>query len=336
MKKLVEQWCESYPFTNEEKEIFLKPENSIYFDWINEIEYDHMKKMFLARLPYSKIDKNNCEISFDVSETSIINKIKDEFVDDDTIVITTDQEHPSVLKMVQSCKNYYIMKYQVEVIWMQYNDLIDKIKDFKKVVVIINGVKVATGEFTPQLFFIKLKNILRNKKSIIILDDAQGMFLHKRDYSIFDYVFGTCHAMIDAYDAGICISIGNNKPLGTKAYAIGLNYLYSLDLILARIDKLNIFSNIMEEYFYDKIVEQKLFNLDNTIHSRRVPYLFDLDDKLKIFTETQMELLNKHKISVDGFGTQQHTLRFRGHQYLDQPELLLKGLDIIQTILENV
>ena len=337
MKKIVEQWCKEKPFTDEEKQIFWKPENPSDFNDVSDVnEYIKMKNEFIKRLPFSQLSQDNCEITFDVSETSLINKVKEEFVDNNTLIITSDQEHPSVTDMVKSCPNYYIMQYLTEIISLDYSKLMDKIKNFEKIVVIINGVKVCSGEFTPQLFFIRLKELLKNKQSIIILDDAQGIFLHSRDYSIYDYVFGTCHAVVDSYDAGICFSIGSNKPLGNKAYKVGLNYLAGLDKVLCRMDKMGIFSSIMEDYFYNRILEKKLFNIDNSLHTTTVPYLFNLEDKNKIFTEEQSNLLiEKYKIAVDGIGTSRQMLRFRAQQYLDQPELLLKGLSIIDDILDN-
>jgi len=42
-------------------------------------------------------------------------------------------------------------------------------------------------------------------KPICVLDDVQEMFIINRDYSQFDYIVGTIHAIIPRYDTGILI-----------------------------------------------------------------------------------------------------------------------------------
>lgn len=336
-------WCNTKPFTKEEKDVFYQfSVKAFEHAPIKDSKYIESKRLFLEKyLPFSKLNPSNCEITVDQTETLLINKVKEKLVDENTLVVSSDQEHPSVENMVKSCSHYYIMNYVKEITMLNYSKLMEVAKDYNKIVFIINGIKVQSGAISPQIFFTKLRQIFANKDITLILDDAQGLILTPRDYSIFDYVLATCHAIVTYYNAGLCISIGKckDKPLGVyNSYVID-GYSEGLNPVVSRMDKMNCFKLVLDNYFYESIVSSKLYITNNLdiIKSPTALYIFNLEDKHKIFSDSHNQLLKQFEIGIDGnaSGAGRRYLRMRGQQFLDSPDNLLKGLKVIDEILNN-
>jgi len=86
--------------------------------------------------------------------------------------------------------------------------LVCKIRRYKRVFLYAIGTTCGDGVITPTSLFRQIQAIVRsaNVELISVLDAVQELFLFDRDYSCFDYVIGTAHALVPEYDTGIVIS----------------------------------------------------------------------------------------------------------------------------------
>ncbi len=205
------------------------------FNSVNQKEYSLIKN----RLTFSNSD--NKYISFDSCATNIIDGLFKEYVDDDTLVLTTDSEHDSVIKNIKKCSNtdYVIKNFSLN------KEALEKCKHFKKVFVYTIGTYCATGLIVSDIFFEEIKKFLVKNKidHIFILDAVQEMFLLPRDYSMFDYVIGTAHALIPNYNMGILLSREKFERYPSDGVLSEFDYLLSL------LPDLSNFNNLMRMNF---------------------------------------------------------------------------------------
>ncbi len=355
MENIINWWNNLDPLTSEEKDLLSKclchvkndrlEKTKMVKDFesmglLNDVpltssEEDFIKLTdeFFSRMPNCNCTHLNKDLSFNSSCTAFINMLFDRLVDNDTLIITSDNEHPSLKKKIEEYPNKMILNHYTDI--RQYN--IDKIiresVKYKEVFVYIIGTRNDTGEITPQDFFIELKKafIKNNIKHTIVLDDVQGMFVVPRDYSMFDYVLGTGHAMVNNYDLGIMIS--NSYFGGYKAYNWGKDYLERLDILLKRQNKMNIFKQLLEQYY-----SKELDKNSNRAYAQRLstPFIFYMKLENKIVSEEVTKLLSKINLLLPA-NTHSPTMffRLRSHWFLLDNTLLPKCIKVIRYILDN-
>ena len=195
--------------------------------------------LILERLKFNNISKFN--LSFDSCATNIINELFDKYVDDETLVLTTDSEHDSVLNNLKKCKNTDIIISHLTL----NKSALERCRGFKKVFVYIIGTYCATGFIVADSFLKTIKSYLttNNIKHTLVLDAVQEMFLFPRDYSMFDYVIGTAHALIPNYNMGILLSKEERKSYPDKGTLLEFNSLLSM------LPDLSNFNNLMRMNF---------------------------------------------------------------------------------------
>jgi cysteine sulfinate desulfinase/cysteine desulfurase-like protein len=145
-------------------------------------------------------------VSFDESATKIIDRLFTQYVNDDTLVITSSSEHPSVYNNLQKCK--HVLKLFSVCGYNSTVHLEDEMKKFKNVFVYVIGLSSGDNFYCSNEWFSRLKSALlaMGKSHIFTIDAVQELFLLPRDYSMFDYVIGTAHAIIPSYDIGMVMS----------------------------------------------------------------------------------------------------------------------------------
>lgn len=259
-----------------------------YTSKLNNNEYDTI---------YSRLNKNhiadNHVMSFDACATNIINNLFNMYVDDDTLVVTTDSEHHSVINNTNKCKHHqYIIKN-----FMINNDVLANIKKYKKVFVYIIGTFCGSGLVIPDAYLMKIKQSLvkNGVEHIFVLDAVQEMFMIPRDYSIFDYVIGTAHAIIPNLNFGILLS---KKDYDKKLYP-NSNLLSTYVRCLEILPDITYFSSIMGMNFGYLLGS----NLKMT---SGVPYLFNIGNS----EGTLKPLINKKDLLVQNRGY--YSINFRG------------------------
>ena len=327
---ILDWWIQYQPLNEEEKKI-LTTDRVLDYKEVVDSKYQELCKQYFDRMLFSNINCNNRKLTFSNQATDFINQLFDKYVDDETLVITTNGEHDNVYKKSNECKNVLILNYKTDIKGYNLFKIRNKISDFKKVFVYIVGVQISSGEITPQLFLEELKKILvkNNKQHIMVCDDVHGMFFLPRDYTIFDYVIGTGHGFISAYNVGMLVS--KNGDLGYKAYNWGIGYLKAIDTLLTRKDKMKLFTPVLEEYFSEYIAMSNFSLLETTS-----PHIFSLKTTGLNFPQSLFDTLKDYKVRLEGIGQPYTLIRLRAQEMIIQPELVMKGLKILNGYLKII
>lgn len=272
----------------------------------------------ISKLPQAKILKDY-HLSFDSCATNIIQQLFDKYVDDDTLILTTEIEHFKVNEILSNYKNVLkiikpnLVNFDLIGNFKEDIDLSVIISNYKKVFVFCVGVHSNTGIVNHQNLFIRLKQLFNslNKESVFVLDAVQEMFMLPRDYSLFDYVIGTAHVLFPNFNLGICLSKDNDF----RNYLINAEYFNTLLTILDK--HKDIFANysyILTDNF------QYLQNYGIKLHNH-LPYIFAIETD----DEALVDYVKHHNKDKS-----KHIIRFRAMEYLftkDQQELMFTKLN---------
>lgn len=299
---------------------------------ISKGEYDELVQSFFFLMPFCNITSRDHTITFENCCTDFIKQIFKDEVDENTFVISTQYEHPSVKEELKNCKNVLTLNYD-NLFRKQdiLSTIIKKAKNYKKVFVYIIGTQTFTGQITPQQFLVDLKETFIKNKIIhkIALDDVHGMFMYPRDYSIFDYILYTAHAIIPNYNMGMLIS--KNGKYGKKSFNAGAEYIIILNELLQHKKELTYFKNIMTECFYD-FLKYPCCNL----FTYTVNHIFALALTNLEFEKTDFDILDEYGIVIPEHKAYEGFLRIRFQEFLLQDkEKMVEGLVLAKRILKK-
>lgn len=281
----------------------------------------------------SNIDSSTNCLKFSECATDFIKKLFQTYVDDNTLVLSSSDEHDNVKECISNVKNKLILDYHNDVMKLNIRKIENELNKYKKVFVYIIGTQISTGEITPQEFFIQLKKRFeeRHIEHIIVLDDVHGMFLFPRDYRLFDFVLFTAHALVKGYDMGLlCCKRSLDFDYGYSMCNWAREYWIMLQLILERKDKLFMFKSVMENYFSDLIVTGNFMSL-----TRTSPHIFSMLVKNVHFPKLVCDKLNEYKIRIENTGEKTY-VRFRAQHYIQKPELLIEGVEKFRVTIDEL
>lgn len=293
--------------------------------------YKNMVDDYFDMLEYSNISSDNHTITFDTCGTNLINELFKKYVNDDTLVISTSYEHNSVQEILNSIDNKIILntddlkKHNISSI-MNYN------KPFKNAFVYIIGTQISTGEITPQDFFVKIKDYFLNNniEHTIVIDDVHGMFFIPRDYSLFDYVLYTAHAILPDYNMGMLIS--KHGDIGEKIYNWGNDYLKKLYKIKEKIYYYRWFRNILLDYFYEFISSGECIPYNQT-----VDHIFAMETNGLMFTEKNYNKLKEYGITISEHKNYKNFIRIRFQEFIEQDvDIAIEGLKFTKKLLNQL
>lgn len=287
--------------------------------------------LYFDLMPNCNISSNEYELRFDKCATNHIEYLFNNHVSEDTLVISSSDEHSSVKKCLKRCKNKYIFNYNEEVMNIDLSNLKKIIHGYKKVFVYIIGTQISTGQITPQLFFEELINLLVENSIdyIITLDDVHGMFLFPRDYRLFDYVIYTAHALIEDFDMGLLVK---KKEIscytGISMCDWANEYLEMLKVILKRKEKLFMFRTVMEDNFSNLLKNDSFETL-----TRTSPHIFSILIKNLYFSDSVCKILKSYGIRIENSGKKTFA-RFRAQSYIKDPTLIVDGINKFMSIID--
>jgi len=335
-KDILKWWIDQDPLSSEELKLVSSyaPENN-WNSVKSMLDWD-LDQQLIDRCPFNNL-QGDFTVSISKCATDIINWLFDTFVEEDTLVVSSKDEHESTRANFKKCNNLYL----VDTLRMRHSDvsgIIQESKKYKKVFIYIIGTHISSGEVTPNSFFINLKKeLFKNKiQHIMVLDDVQGMYLVPRDYSIFDYIVGTAHSLVIHFNAGILIYRKGLPSCGIDRCLNPLDkYLNCLDIVLSRRKKLFQFQSVMAE------VCQKWISLEDKFKRSEysVPNVFSMVTNQSGFTLEHHEIFRKHYIHLDGADVSNYkniTIRFRAQEFLAESSMLLDGLDKLDILLEEI
>lgn len=265
----------------------------------------------------------------------LINKVCEAYIDDNTLVLTTEQEHSSVKSALKNVKHCLVLN--VCDLYKE-NTLINILNTYKdtncdKIFLLMAGTLPGTFEVINQEFFIELRNNLskNNIPSIFILDDCQGCGFVFRDYNIFDGILATGHVFIPGFDMGIFFT-KLDKKLGYYNKT-GLKHLIEkISIILKTRDKAMQFNTLLSEYF-----KNELNNLGFEKFNNQAPHKFAFKLENTTFTQKQYDDLIKYKVRLGDSDTYITNISIRCHEMMIQsPEKVLTGLKQTKSLLKKI
>lgn len=296
-------------------------------------QYKTLCQNFFDLMPFCNITSNDYTITFENSGTDFIKQIFLNETDNETLIISTKHEHNSVVNELEKCQHTYLLDYTTDILCVEktISFLSKIIKNYKKVFVYIIGTQISTGQITSQYFLFKLKELLVKQKIShkILLDDVHGMFMHPRDYSLFDYILYTAHAIIPQYNLGLLIS--KEGKYGKKAFDIGREYYELLKELLKNKQDLFLFKSILTEYF-SEFLQYSCCDL----YTNSVNHIFALYLKNIIFEKDVYDELDNYGIVIPEKQTNENFIRIRFQEFLVQePQHAIEGLNLINTLLKR-
>ena len=324
MNDMIDWWVNLNPLTEEEKMSLnqYRLEEKIFES--DEV-YDNLVQEYFNRMPYCNLTSKDYTITIHNSGTDFINELFDRMVDDETLIIYSDAEHPNVLKKVSEYKNQLKLHFDDDILKLNTSKIINESKKYKKVFLYIIGTQISSGIVTPQIFFTKLKQffISHNIEHTFVLDDVHGMFFVPRDYSIFDYILYTCHANISSYDMGLLIS--RNSDFGEKIYNQLYQYFNMINIVLKRKDKIFLFYDVMREFFSPYLATDNFDLVTNNTH-----HLFAIKTNNLLYNSKIHDILGKLYIRLEGFDNNINYILIRNGRFIKNPEHLKKGLQLLE------
>lgn len=331
-EQLLDWWINKDKLTDDEQRIakMRRPE-----DIVNSFNYNNIIDEYFRLMPCCNLTSDTHKIEVAPTARELITKLFTHCVDDDTLIIYSSSEHQSVVENVNRFKHSLSITTD-EIQQLNFSNILREIKNYKKVFVYIIGTEISTGRIIPQKFYTRIKQILvnNNKEHVIVSDDVHGMFITPRDYSIFDYIIGTAHALVVGYNMGIIITKKENPEFGIIATNWLEEYLKPLNVVLSRKEKLydfyKVISMYLEDYVYDKRTKL-LPNITPNIFALRIPKTI-ISEKLRL-------QLREYQIKVEGYNvdnTQHCFIRMRGQQFITDSSYLKPGLELLKGYLDFV
>ena len=303
--------------------------------------FDTISDMLKSRLP-NFIHNFNHQLTTSQCATNLIKGIFDKLYNDDTIILSTMQEHINVLNIFQN-KNVKYYDFEVDSYSAIISKCITDVKSYnnKRIIIYMSGTQIKTGTVISDIFFEYLKNELTkiSKYVILILDDVQGMFMIPRNYSIYDLIIGTAHSLVEGYDTGL-LWYRSNKLFDKMSEEIGIreplwipNYLVLLDIMIRRRSDIVDFNVLMRNYF-DDILKMNNFK----IYKNQAYHIFSFDTNKLPFTKQMKNMFNdKYRIqidSIDGSHRPQTSIRIRAQEVIKYSDTIIEGIDKLKMIIE--
>lgn len=291
--------------------------------------YNILLNRYFKILAKNKISSKTHDITFDDSASNLIDKLFKTYVDDNTLVVTSSHEHPSVVRNLEKCKNVFYIDVFDKVKTLDIQKLSEDISRYNKVFVYMIGTHVMNGCDTDYTYFKIVKKLSKTKKCIMVLDECQAMFVKNKSYKMFDYIVGTGHALIPRHNLGILINKRCNLALGYRKYFKGLSFIKQVEIMLKDEICLNSFNKIMRCYYKPFVKHNEKYEFSG---NNKTGYLFHISKKNGKFLQQDRDYLYQNfKVDIDDL----QSIRFRASVFITKPWLLLKSVETVNKILEN-
>lgn len=342
MNKLTKWWLNYKELDNDKYRMVNRtcPELGI----VEPDNWEYFEQQVRLRIPFGETLTNH-QLYIETSATKLIDSLFDKYMDDDTLLITSVVEHEAVENNV--VKHNRVEKDHVKLHYVngikdfnlqQVKEAIMQ-KHYKRAFVYVIGTQITTGEVTPQEFYVKIREYLESKgiEVILTIDDVHGMYLVPRDYTIFDYVISTSHALVRRWDMGILWS-KTNEDFGKKYVNWVACYLRCLDIVLDRQDKLAQFSYVMKEEFSKQLAGCTYLQYI----SDSVPHIFSIrvECPAKLaYTREMWQDMADHEVRIEtkNYDTDNiFYIRMRGAQYITFPGLLPDAVHMVNSLLDRI
>ena len=281
---ILQQWKSRFIFSTYEQSMLFNNDITISKENRNKVfnckQIDSLQVRFFNHILYSNVSANYHKVSFDICASNIIDILFDFYASNDTLILTTQSEHPSVVNNLNKCKNIIYINDMDSLI-----DIQNKLSAYKNVLLYICATPALSTNIIPNSIVENIQMICKNaKKTIIsILDDVQGFFLYPRSYDIYDYVIGTAHAIIPGFNLGFVISKKDDSLFNMHSETYENMFIDRLDHILKYKSLLYQYSMVLTQYYSILQYYDNKFKLYNEI-----PFKFFIIDQGKIDAERNL------------------------------------------------
>lgn len=342
MNNLTEWWKDYQALTEQELEAINQhcPHQERLED---KARWEKSENVLRELVPMANTLKNH-NLYVEENATSFINYLFDKYLDDETLLVTSTVEHDSVRKAViehgRKDKDHICFRYFQGIDSLNLSPIIEALqnKTYKRVFVYIIGTQITTGEWTPQKFYSKLKEYVEHKglEIIMVIDDVHGLYLLPRDYSIFDYVISTAHALIRNWDMGLMWS-KTPETYGGKYYNWLETYNELLKLMLDKQIKLSYFSQVMKEEFMEYLSIPFIELIPDS-----VPHIFSLKIHCQpkfAYTQELWQQFADNEVRLETMDYDNDNLfyiRMRGSQFITFPNMVERAIELTKQLLNKV
>lgn len=326
MQGIVDWWKNYLPLTENEKILYepsRKPLDGEFSQTLNDRFMSHL----IGNVPQDYL------VRMSSCATNLIDELFAKYVDDDTLVVSTDLEHPNVRENLKKVPHLLTLKVNdctfqnQEAIAQVLNEAINH----KRVFLYFIGMTNQGLSETSMMFHAKLKTLLTKTgiEHVYVYDDVQGMFYLPRDYSIFDFVIGTAHAAVHKFELGFILYRQSFKgwvpgEFSRKGLAL---YLPALETVLMRREKVNIFDYVLRAY-YSRFPQVRFDQPVATFRSVfTAPVSLDFENGVNYFKDGDVAYCTPDEVFAE---TQTRQFSLRAHPYIIFPDILehdIKKLD---------
>lgn len=318
-------------------------------------EQKQFEELFYPLIKDNNVNINDWSVIFDTKARLICSKLLGQLVDNETVLITSTNEHDCLYNFVNNHPNVNVIYFNLDEpessIVENLNRQLEGSKYKKAVVwgigtVIDNGIKIPDSLYKR----IKITLIKLNLEPVLIVDDCQAMYLTTRDYSLFDFVLGTGHVVYKTFDVGILLYKKKHKlNFGYTNLEMITTYINNLQIILKRKNELLSFAPTMENNeMLKEFIKQYGLTIYTNENSQKNIFTFGKEfPNTNIDEEAQKKLqdfyieMKKHYIHIEGIehqinspknycNTRKVQIRLRSQDFL-----LNKHVDLIDKFIFN-
>lgn len=324
------QWRSNFDFDNSEIELLNTPRKDS-----KNINYSYWQNKFLYTLISCKFSIcDNCQLKISDCATNLIEDLFEYYTNDDTLIITTEYEHPNVNKILdRKCNVFYVDMFDLGKTYEQLRKLVT---EFTDIFIYISGTQISTGRVIPDIAFKNLKSSFTDKHKVVcVLDDVQGMFMIPRDYTIFDYVIGTAHSLVPYYDMGICLCNNDKFQLGYHNSGWVKGYLDRLDIVLSRRSLLNQFYDVCRHHFKYLFESYGITYFDNKcdhIFAFNLGNISFTDEMGKVLFDKRIFL--HHPIAIKSMPNSS-SIKIRAQEFMRFNESIDKGIGYLEMLIKQ-
>lgn len=335
---LIRWWNNLNPLMKNELDLINTPALDDYSSCAFGVE--ETNRFYKSRLPVG----NNLKyynFSFAPCASDIIRDIFKYYASDETLVISSTCEHTTTIQEKSKCKNVLNLSWLEDIIPYNLSKIYSIKNTYKKVLVYISHVALSFGSQLSCQYLFDIKNILSDKgmnDCILVLDDVQGMFMTPCNYSGFDYIIGTAHAIVQPFNMGIILQRNDIHQFGVPMTINAIEYQNRLDILLKRKNKLNIFNSILTQFFMDIIGERYLLPKYQSLN------FFALETtRFTCTKKTYDELLKDYNVMLDNSVMDNDNIkiinnpfiRFRAQMFICKPGLLPKSCLKVRELIDS-
>lgn len=153
---LIDWWINLEPLSVEEKKLLTSSRNDEFIDKIFTVS---LTSEFIKRLPNCNLS-NEYQVRVDNCATNLIQSLFNTYIDDDTLVIYTENEHYKIKEILDTFKNKLVLSYN-DILKLNMSKIASQLSKFKKSFCLYYWNSIIKWRNNFSIFFHKIKRIIK-------------------------------------------------------------------------------------------------------------------------------------------------------------------------------